>query len=35
MTGRVRTRLTDALIARLRPRDREYTVWAYPDSMDG
>ena len=27
MTGRVRTRLTDALIARLRPRDREYTVW--------
>ena len=27
MTGTVRTRLTDAHIARLRPRDREYTVW--------
>ena len=27
MAGTVRTRLTDAHIARLRPRDREYTVW--------
>ena len=27
MPGRKRTRLTDAAIARLRPREREYTVW--------
>ena len=27
MPGRERTRLTDAAIARLRPREREYTVW--------
>ena len=27
MTGRERSRLTDAGIARLRPREREYTVW--------
>ena len=27
MAGRERVRLTDAAIARLRPRDREYTVW--------
>ena len=27
MTGRHRKRLTDAAIARLRPREREYTVW--------
>ena len=27
MTGRERMRLTDAGIARLRPREREYTVW--------
>ena len=27
MTGRHRARLTDAAIARLRPREREYTVW--------
>ena len=27
MAGRERMRLTDAAIARLRPRDREYTVW--------
>ena len=27
MAGRKRMRLTDAAIARLRPREREYTVW--------
>ena len=27
MAARERVRLTDALIARLRPRDREYTIW--------
>ena len=27
MAGRERMRLTDAAIARLRPREREYTVW--------
>ena len=27
MVGKERTRLTDAAIARLRPREREYTVW--------
>ena len=27
MTGRHRKRLTDAALARLRPREREYTVW--------
>ena len=27
MTGRERMKLTDAAIARLRPREREYTVW--------
>ena len=27
MAGRKRTKLTDAAIARLRPREREYTVW--------
>ena len=27
MTGTERMRLTDAAIARLRPREREYTVW--------
>ena len=27
MAARERIRLTDAIIARLRPRDREYTVW--------
>ena len=27
MAGRERMRLTDRAIARLRPREREYTVW--------
>ena len=27
MTGRERMKLTDPAIARLRPREREYTVW--------
>ena len=27
MAGRERMRLSDAAIARLRPREREYTVW--------
>ncbi len=27
MAGRERTKLTDAAVARLRPREREYTVW--------
>ena len=27
MAGKIRMRLTDAAIARLRPREREYTVW--------
>ena len=27
MAGRERMRLADAAIARLRPREREYTVW--------
>lgn len=27
MSGARRVRLTDAAIARLRPQDREYTVW--------
>ena len=27
MAGRERMKLTDAAIARLRPREREYTVW--------
>ena len=30
MTGTERRRLTDAAIARLRPREREYTVWDTP-----